>query len=134
MRAVLSWLLLLKRSKVPAGEFLPFISHLERVYQTRGLSGGIAYQKAVRTAIMNYLSGNPLKPRGVRCTTRGIPICLGPLGYRLVDQDLHFLQILTSILFSSRALATDPEPDTSTITAPLKKGSVELPTVFGSRF
>lgn len=93
------------------------------MYRTRGLNAGIAYQKAVRTAVMNYLSGNPLRPSGVRCTTSGIPVCLGPLGYKLEGQDFQFLQILTSVLFSSRALTTKAQLKLDPITDPLKKSS-----------
>lgn len=121
---LLSWLLFLQGNKTLAkGEFKPFLAHLENVYRTRGLVGGIAYQKAVRTAVMNYLSGNPLRPSGVRCTTKGIPTCLGPLGYRLEGQDFQFLQILTSVLFSSRALSTEASFKPEPIIDPLNKSS-----------
>lgn len=134
MRKILSWLLLLKGSNLALGEFLPFLSHLENVYITRGLKAGIAYQKAIRAGVMNYLSGNPLRPEGVRCTTKGIPVCLGPLGYRLESQNLDFIQILVSLLFASRALVTKPILSTDSITAPLKKGSTVHTAVYGYGF
>jgi len=94
----------------------------------------IAYNKAVRTAVMNYLSGNPLRPKGVRCTTAGLPVCLGPLIKHIKGQDLDFIQVLTSILFSTRALVTEAKPDLAPITSPLKKGSVVLEVKFGIYF
>lgn len=83
---------------------------------------------------MNYLSGNPFRPRGVRCTTKGLPVCLGPLLHYIVGQDLDFIQILTTVLFSTRALVTEARPDLTPITAPLKKGSVITEVKYGTYF
>jgi len=83
---------------------------------------------------MNYLSGNPLRPAGVRCTTKGIPVCLGPLGYRLEGQDPDFIRILTSVLFAFRALSTEPVLKLDPITSPLLKGSSILEPIYGKRF
>lgn len=94
----------------------------------------IAYNKAVRTAVMNYLSGNPHRPKGVRCTSKGIPVCLGPLIKHILVQDLDFIQILTTVLFSTRALVTKAKPDLSPITEPLKKGSSVFEVKYGTYF
>jgi hypothetical protein len=94
----------------------------------------IAFNKAVRTAVMNYLSGNPHRPKGVRCTSKGLPVCLGPLLKHIVLQDLDFIQILTTVLFSTRALVTKARPDLTPITSPLKKGSVVPEVKYGIYF
>jgi len=83
---------------------------------------------------MNYLSGNPHRPKGVRCTSKGLPVCLGPLLKHIVLQDLDFIQILTTVLFSTRALVTKARPDLTPITSPLKKGSVVPEVKYGIYF
>jgi hypothetical protein len=131
---LLSYTLCLKGLRVSREEFSPYLLQLERVSKTRGLTGMIDFNKSVRTAVMNYLSGNPLRPKGVRCTTKGLPVCLGPLIKHIEGQDLDFIQVLTTVLFSTRALVTKARPDLTTITAPLKKGSVEMEVKYGTYF
>jgi hypothetical protein len=123
LRKFISWTLHLSRCRILPGEFIPFLSKVEIVFKTRGLLSGILYIKNVRTAVMNYLTGNPKRPKGIRCTTLGVPVCLGPLGFRLIRQDSQFLRVLLSVLNATRALKlTDPILDTKSITDTLYKG------------
>jgi hypothetical protein len=127
LRKFISWTLHLSKCRILPGEFAPFLLKIETVFKTRGLLSGILYLKSIRTAVMNYLTGNPKRPKGVRCTTLGVPVCLGPLGFRLVRQDPQFLRVLLTVLNSTRALKlTDPILDTRSITDPLYKGLPEI--------
>jgi hypothetical protein len=74
---------------------------------------------------MNYLSGNPERFPGVRYTSDGLPLCLGPLlkHYRAACPPREILQFTNTILFSTRALKTKADPNFDTITAPSKRGT-----------
>lgn len=107
----------------------PLLLQLEHVYLTRGQEGLILYVKSLRTNLLNYLSGNPAKVEGIRLTKDGIPKILEPL-----IRESSFgkfpaarLQIILTILYSTRALKLGKEPDTSPITS----AGVNLPTDIG---
>jgi hypothetical protein len=136
LRKSLGWILKNVNSEgIAQNEFSPLICHLENVFKTRGLRGGIAYSKAVRTGVMNYLSGNPLRPEGVRSSTDGLPICLGPLmQYYRGSQPQLMLRLVNTILFASRALKLEASPDISSITEPSNRRISEFQPIFVSDF
>ncbi|QTY21822.1 RNA-dependent RNA polymerase [Botryosphaeria dothidea mitovirus 3] len=120
----LSWLLWATKPKALAlRDFKPYLGTLQRVAETRGELALIAFSKAVRANVLNYLSGNPERVPGVRLTTKdGLPICLGPL-LRVVREQGPEMRLVMTVLFSTRALRTEPVPDIEPIIAPLDKGA-----------
>lgn len=103
----------------PAREYTLLISRFERVLKTRGPLAVIAYAKAIREALLAYLSGTPLSNPGVRCTRDGIPLALGPWikGIRNGGRQVSLPVILT-ILYSTRALHAGRQPDIGPIVDP----------------
>jgi len=108
--------------------FLRRLDHLlgaiQRVYETRGVSSTIAFCKAVRGNLVNYLSGNPLRIPGVRLRPSGLPYALGALASDIERNKLSSLEmrVLMTVLFATRSLKGKPEPDISPIVDPLNKG------------
>lgn len=108
--------------------FLRRLDHLlcaiARVYDTRGTSSTIAFSKAVRGNLVNYLSGNPHRILGVRLRPSGLPYALGALASDIEQNKLSSLEmrVLMTVLFATRSLKGKPEPDISPIIDPLKKG------------
>lgn len=103
----------------PSGEFEFLLRKLELVSKTRGQVYALQYMKDVRLVLMSYLSGSPCRVPGVRSTKDGIPLILGPL----VDNIRRgaspaTLQMLTTILYSTRALSTGRQPDITPIISP----------------
>jgi len=134
---LMSWLLKVVKPKALALEdFTPYLQTLTRVFETRGKVTGIAFSKAVRGNVMNYLSGSSQRVEGVRLTTLDrLPICLGPLLRVVRDQDPVLLRLVMTILFCTRYLRLEPNPDFSPLEAPLKKGtSFGEVGMFASRF
>jgi len=72
---------------------------------------------------MNYLSGNSYRDRSVRLSAGGIPACLGPLRRIVIEQDPVKLRFVLTILFSSRALKSSPNPSIAPIVDPMKVGA-----------
>nr|UPW42144.1 MAG: putative RNA dependent RNA polymerase [Inner Mongolia sediment mitovirus 3] len=110
--------------------FLPFLHYLDRYYTNRGVSEFLNQIKRIRTAYLGYLSGNPCKVEGVRCTSDGIPVALGDLIpiIRGSETPGNFLPFLNTILWCTRALNIGKLPNFSTISEP---ASVQVPTEIG---
>lgn len=108
--------------------FLRRLDHLlkaiQRVYETRGIVSTIAFSKAIRGNLVNYLSGNPHRILGVRLRPSGLPYALGALASDIEHNKLSSLQmrVLMTVLFATRALKGKPEPDIRPIIDPLDKG------------
>lgn len=122
----LKWLVssLKKEDQVPIGDFSIYLGYLQRVEKTRGKRALFAFSKAVRLNVMNYLSGNPERDTSVRLTPRErLPICLGPLLKYIIDETPTVrLRLVMTILFSTRALRSEAEPDLESIVLPPKSG------------
>jgi hypothetical protein len=100
--------------------YIPLLNQLERVYSTRGEAGLISYTKSLRTSLLNYLSGNLVKVKGVRITKDGIPRVLVPL---ILESSYgkfpaSRLQIILTILFSTRGLKLGRIADLTPIISP----------------
>jgi len=95
------------------------------VLQSRGVKGLIAYNKAIRLNLLNFLSGNPTRVPGCELALEGIPKILGPFVIQLVKKECprEILQILLTMLFFTRGLELPAKPNLKTITEPLKEGS-----------
>lgn len=118
--------------------------HMHSVFRSRGLDEGFAYVKAVRGNYLNALSGNPERFPRVALTKEGLPLSFGPLlkHFRVTEAShlerwpalakparfvvtsrTEVLQMINTVLFSTRALKGQPRPDLSTVIAPSKRGS-----------
>jgi hypothetical protein len=107
----------------PYREYQILVDSLLRINKTRGPVFLIKYIKSTRQALNIHLSGEfPVKRiPGVRVTSDGIPLILGPLiGPVRRGQSPATLQIVNTILYSTRALNLEAIPDTSSITSPPK--------------
>jgi hypothetical protein len=97
---------------------------MTRVSQTRGFPFLVVYTKAVRADVLNFLSGNPIRSGQVRLSGKEqLPTCLGPLREIILDGSPICRRLVLTVLFSTRALKTETQPDLSTIVEPLSKGS-----------
>jgi len=110
----------------PIKLYIPLLTELERVFKTRGEVGLITYVKAIRTNLLNYLSGNTVRVKGVEMTKDGFPRILVPIfdKYKYGEFPVSRLQVVLSILYSTRALNLGKKPDIKPITS----AGVILPT------
>lgn len=92
--------------------------HIDLVLKTRGQKNGIIYTKQLRLALMNYLSGNRIKPPMIATWKDGIPKVLGPLIPYIRDSDYRVIASTFTVLSATRALKSEVNPDLSTITQP----------------
>lgn len=77
----------------------------------------------MRTGLLAYLSGKPVRLKGVKTTRDGLPSILGSLIPHIRrEASPDFLRMLTTILWSSRALSLGKSPDISPITLGPKCG------------
>jgi hypothetical protein len=95
------------------------------ILKSRGVKGLIAFNKAVRLNLLNYLSGNPERVLGCQLALEGIPKILGPFVIQLVRKEVprEILQLLLTMLFFTRGLELPARPNIKTITEPLYEGS-----------
>lgn len=109
---------------VPVDAFEPLLTNITRVFETRGLVGGIAYVKAVRGNVLCFLSGSRERFPGVALRKSGIPYCLGALGKDLQQRVVPVLglRLLLTVLFFSRALTLPVVADIGPIVDPSTRG------------
>lgn len=108
--------------------FSSLLLTLDRVLATRGTLELITYVKAIRSQLLNYLSGNKEVVKGIRVTSDGIPCCLGDLipEIRRSDSPGNILPYLSTILYSTRSLKPNVPDDTSTVDGAPKQGPSQL--------
>lgn len=113
----------------PMELYQPLLTKLERVYKTRGERGLIDYVKGVRTNLLNYLSGSLDRVSGIEATKDGFPRILVPVFGKSSTREFPVakLQIVFTILYSTRALKLGRVPDIKPITS---AGEI-LPTGIG---
>jgi len=107
---------------------LDLLLHLSLITRTRGELAGLDYVKSLRDSFMGYLSGNPVRGALVGVTKDGLPKVLVPFmqGYSRTEVPVGILQLLTTILYCTRALSLGRFPDTSTLTDPSLKGALQI--------
>jgi hypothetical protein len=125
LRNMIGWLKANMELACPTlGVFNQLLDHQLKIFNSRGKTSFIAYNKALKGALMGYLSGNPHRVPGVRLTKDGIPYCFGPLIEYIRDKDhpYHFsvLKMTFSILSIGRAMKDSIMPDYDAITHPYK--------------
>lgn len=137
LEKTLSWILKAQPCGVALRELLPLVHHLHGVFCNRGFDYGLTYIKSVRGNYLNALSGNPERFERVKLTKEGIPLCFGPMLKYFTIRELKIsgsvsreitakpavLQLLNTILFSTRALKGAPNPDLLPIIGPSKRGT-----------
>lgn len=117
----------------PAHEYQYLISRISRV-SSRGPTGLIDYVKKVRLGLLSYLSGKPVYPMGIKCTKDGIPKALGPLIKTIrKGSPPAVLQVINTILFSTRALHAGRLPDIKPIVEP-PSGVLQLKAIYAADF
>lgn len=103
-------------------DYLDLVLRLSRIYSSRGPVELVNYCKQARTALLSYLSGKPIISQ-VRQTKDGLPIVLGNLIEQIrMSPSPAMLQIVLTILFSTRFLNIGKEPNIKTITEGPKCG------------
>lgn len=125
MRRTLVWLLRsCKNSEgVKPAELEPLLTAIYSVFKSRGIPGGIRFIKIVRGNFLNFLSKNKERIPGVKLRKSGIPSCFGALANK-IEQGLlptFGLRLVLTILFFSRSLKTNVEPDIDSIIGPSKR-------------
>jgi hypothetical protein len=73
---------------------------------------------------MNYLSGNPERFSLCKVNKVGLPLVLGSLKKHIVNDSCLVIAMIFTILFATRSLKINNEPDLSSITQPSKGGDV----------
>lgn len=117
------------------GELLTLARRLEITFEQRGTDAGMTFVKSVRQNLLNYLSGNPERAPGVRCTKDGIPLVLGAFKKELRDGNCPRLVAgILTVLYSTRALKLGSKVDTSSIRVPRTVETSEEITRFTKDF
>jgi len=132
---VVTWLCLTFKSDVtmPVNHLVSLVSVLERVQENRGTRGLISFNKSMRSNLLNYLSGNPLRDRETAVTEDGVPVLLGNLIPYIRGRQYKVISVVLTILYCTRSLKTKPEPDFEPIVAPFK-GDLSNVSMFASAF
>lgn len=106
------------KPSLPIHHFVALCDKLDLIMRSRGLISTIKYVKSVRSNLMNYLSGNPLRDPLSKCTKDGIPVVLGDLIPLIRSGHNRLLAFVLTVLTSTRSLKIKTEPNTETITQP----------------
>jgi hypothetical protein len=125
LRNMIGWLKSNMELDCPTlGVFNQLLDHQLVIYNSRGKTSFIAYNKALRGCLMNFLSGTSSKAPGVRLTSDGIPVCFGSLIPFIRDKDhpyhISVLKMTFSILTISRAMKDKIVYDYDNIAHPSK--------------
>lgn len=104
-------------------ELEPLLTVIHSVFLNRGVTDGIRFVKIVRGNFLNYLSGNKERIPGVKLRKSGIPTCFGPLAEKLEAGlvPTFGLRLILTVLFFTRSLKTQVDPDIDTIVGPSKR-------------
>jgi hypothetical protein len=107
----------------PIRDYETLVNCLIRVGKTRGQPFLIEYIKKVRLSLLHHLSGEYKEKIvcGISVTSDGIPKVLGALIASVRRRQSPILQIVTTLLFATRALNLGTVVDTSPITDPSKE-------------
>lgn len=110
-----------------------FIRKLDVIYQNNGPIGTTKYIKSLRAEYLNYLSGSPRDPASrIKLTTDGIPVDFGDIIPMIRAADIcenNVLPILSTILWSTRALKLGKQPNVNSITDPSMGSKYKGPSV-----
>lgn len=99
---------------IPLSLVIDLIHRLDKVVKSRGPEEGLHFVKSLRSAVLNYLSGD-VKPVGINLTKDGVPTFLcGLIPYFRRSQYL-VIAIVNTILWSTRSLKIGKAPDISPI-------------------
>nr|DAC76946.1 TPA_inf: RNA-dependent RNA polymerase [Entomophthora muscae mitovirus 7] len=108
-------------------DYIDLILRLDRLLYNRGALETLKYIKGTRTAYLAYLSGKPVRVKGVRTTKDGIPVILGDFVPKIRKGPTPaMLQLINTILFCTRALKLGRTPDFSPIINPPKRDPINI--------
>jgi hypothetical protein len=100
------------------------ISTLDTIGKNHGLIFLVKYMKDLRTVFWSYLGGNPVKVKGVRVTSDGIPVVLAFV--KDYNCKAPVVRLVNTILTSSRSLSLGKLADISSIVDGPKKLRLDL--------
>lgn len=132
---VVQWILLSFKMEgsMPVSSLVWLVKEQENVSRSRGMIFLIAWNKAVRSNLLNYLSGNSSRDPLSACTRDGIPRALGPLIPLIRGRSYLAITMCLTVLMSTRSLKLKPEPNINTIEAPFN-GDLANVSIFVSDF
>lgn len=108
-------------------DYKDLILRFDSLLKNRGVHKTVLYIKDVRVTLLNYLAGSPVRIKGVRTTKDGLPTILGDfIGKIRKGESPAMLQILNTILFSTRALRLGRNPDISSIIDGPKRDPIDI--------
>nr|UUW21464.1 MAG: RNA-dependent RNA polymerase [Xiaogan mito-like virus 1] len=132
---VVHWLLVgfIPTGTVPLSHLSDLIDRLIVLCKQRGEREALRYIKALRSDLIGYLSGNPIRSGLVSLTSDSIPKFFGDLIPHIRGKSYRVIAMICTILWCTRALSLGSPIDTSTITNP-PKGQVANVFIFCSDF
>jgi len=108
-------------SALPLNRLLSLNTSILQLIQARGEREALIYIKALRSDLINYLSGNVIKSGKVRLTGDGIPVFLGDLIPFVRSKSYRVIAMICTILWATRALSLGSKQDISSIVDPSKE-------------
>lgn len=105
---------------IPVTPLIKLVERLEAVSTAKGDLGLILITKSIRSNLLNYLSSNPERDSRTATTHDGIPTILGDLIPLVRRKSYLVIAMILTILFSTRSLKINSDPDTDSITQPWK--------------
>jgi len=135
LEQVVRWIILSFNSEesIPVNHLVSLVHVLKKNQKERGVIGLITLCKSMRSNLLNHLSGNPLRDNGTEVTKDGIPKLLGELIPYVRMRKYDTIKVILTILYSTRSLKLNSDPDFSPITNP-PKGDIANVAMFGSEF
>jgi len=114
---VVRWIIMSEDNKsIPISPFDALCGRLGHVKGSMSLNDFIAFNKAIRSNFMNYLSGNPIRDPRCKTTKDGIPVIFQDLIPQVRGGSSVVIRMILTILFSTRTFRTKADPDTTSIT------------------
>jgi len=132
---VIQWILLTFKleGSIPVQSLVSLVERQELVAKSNGMEGLIAYNKALRSNLLNYLSGNPIRDPLAACTHDGIPRALGSMIPLIRGNSYLAISMVLTVLMSTRSLKLKANPDIESIVAPFK-GDLSNVSMFATDF
>lgn len=107
--------------------YIDLLLRFDHLNKSRGAIATVSYIKDCRTMLLRYLSGNPVRIKGVRSTKDGLPTILGDLIPMIrKGESPASLQILNTIMFCTRALRLGRNADISPIIDGPKRDPIDI--------
>jgi len=135
LKKVVQWIVMCFKhdGSIPVQPLVQLVERQQKVLESNGLDRLIAWNKAVRSNLLNYLSGNPSRDPLSACTQDGIPVALKGLIPFVRDRSYFVINMTLTVLMSTRSIKLEAKPDISTIELPFT-GDISNVSIFVSDF